>query len=234
MVTAHQSVERALRLLSSFDDAHGELSVSELARAAGIHKSTASRLAAVLERRGYLRRQQDGYRPGTELIRLGAVALGSFDLRDAMRPAMERLSRLTGETVNLAVPDGGEVLNIAEIPSVYILSSSSSWTGRRTAPHAAANGKILLAHGALEMPERLDTYTRRTLTSRRRLLAELAEVRHRGYATARSELEEGLVAVAAPVLDGSGRCVAALSVSGPEFRLSPTAVDRIGRLCASP
>ena len=62
---------------------------------------------------------------------------------------------------------------------------------------------------------------------------ELAEVRRNGYATAVAELEEGLVAVAAPVFDPAGTCVAALSISGPEFRMLPATLDALGRLCAS-
>jgi DNA-binding IclR family transcriptional regulator len=233
--SGHQSVERALAVLSAFDDVRSELGVGELSRSLGLHKSTVSRLAATLERSRFLRRHEDRYRLGTEVVRLGAVALASFDLVATMRPAMERISEHCGETVNLAVADGDWVLNIAEVPSTYILSSSGGWSGRRTAPHAVANGKVLLAYGALELPEGavLERYTSRTITSRAQLAAELALVRDRGYATAVSELEEGLVAVAAPVFDADGRCVAALSVSGPESRLGSEHLERLGKLVSS-
>src|SRR5207302_10961520 len=135
--------------------------------------------------------------------------------------AMEKLSRRTGETVNLAVPDGTDVLNVAEVPSTYILSCSGGWIGRRTKPHAVANGKVLLAYGVLPWPGELERYTARTITRFATLDAELAAVRRDGYATAIAELEEGLVAVAAPVFDPAGACVAALSISGPEFRMRP-------------
>ena len=231
----HQSVERALAVLAAFDDVRAELGVGELSRSLGLHKSTVSRLAATLERSRFLRRHDDRYRLGTEVVRLGAVALASFDLVATMRPAMERISELCGETVNLAVADGDWVLNIAEVPSTYILSSSGGWSGRRTAPHAAANGKVLLAYGALGLPDGavLERYTPRTVTSREELAAELALVRDRGYATAVCELEEGLVAVATPVFDADGRCVAALSVSGPESRLGYEHLERLGRLAGS-
>lgn len=171
-----------------------------------------------------------------ETIRLGSLALSNLDLVAALRPAMEHLARLSGETVNLAVPSGSHVLNVAELPSAFILSSSTGWTGRTTASHAAANGKVLLAFGELALPEsgELERFTPRTVTSRRQLARELLVVRQRGYATAVSELEEGLSAVAAPVFDGNGRCVAALSVSGPEFRLGPDDLENLGPLCATP
>jgi IclR family transcriptional regulator, acetate operon repressor len=229
----YQSAERVLALLKSFDDTRVEQGVAEIARTLGVHKSTASRLAAALERAGFLARSGRRYRLGVEVIRLGSLALRSFDLVATMQPAMEKLSQRTGETVNLAVPHGADVLNVAEVPSTYILSCSGGWIGRRTTPHAVANGKILLAHGALPRPAALQRYTTRTVTSFAALDAELAAVRRDGYATAVAELEEGLVAVAAPVFDPSGACVAALSISGPEFRMRPETLDALGRLCAS-
>ena len=229
----YQSAERVLALLKSFDDTRVELGVAEIARALDVHKSTASRLAAVLARTGFLTRAGRRYRLGVEIIRLGTLALRSFDLVATMQPAMEKLSQRTGETVNLAVPDGADVLNVAEVPSTYILSCSGGWIGRRTRPHAVANGKVLLAYGVLPLPRELERYTSRTITSPAALASELAAVRANGFATAVAELEEGLVAVAAPVFDPAGTCVGALSVSGPEYRMLPETLGRLGRLCAS-
>jgi IclR family transcriptional regulator, acetate operon repressor len=228
----YQSAERALALLTSFDDSRAEIGVTEMAESLGVHKSTASRLAAALERAGFLTRTGKRYRLGTELIRLGALALRGFDVVATTQPAMERLSRQTGETINLAVPDGNDILNVAEIPSTFILGCSGGWTGRRTKPHAAANGKVLLAYGAIGLPRQLERYTEHTITTPGALHEELAAVRRNGYATATAELEEGLVAVAAPVFDGTGACVAALSVSGPAHRIPPERLDEIGKLCA--
>jgi DNA-binding IclR family transcriptional regulator len=229
----YQSAERVLALLKSFDDSRVELGVAELARALGVHKSTASRLAAALERAGFLTRSGRRYRLGVEVIRLGALALRSFDLVATMQPAMEKLSQRTGETVNLAVPDGRDVLNVAEVPSTYILSASGGWIGRRTRPHAVANGKVLLAYGALPPPVSLERFTPQTVTSPDALAAQLEDVRRAGYATAVAELEAGLVAVAAPVFDPAGTCVAALSISGPQYRMAPETLAELGRLCAS-
>jgi IclR family transcriptional regulator, acetate operon repressor len=228
----YQSAERVLALLTSFDDSRPELGVTEMAVLLGVHKSTASRLAAALERAGLLARSGRRYRLGLEVIRLGTLALRSFDFVASMQPAMEKLSQLTGETVNLAVADGCDVLNVAEVPSTYILSCSGGWIGRRTKPHAAANGKVLLAWGVLGVPAALERYTVQTITDPAALSAELETIRRDGYATAVDELEDGLVAVAAPVFDGTGACVAALSVSGPGYRMKPETVGELGRLCA--
>jgi IclR family transcriptional regulator, acetate operon repressor len=229
----YQSAERVLALLTSFDDSRPELGVTEMAALIGVHKSTASRLAAALERAGLLARSGRRFRLGVEAIRLGALALRGFDLLTAMQPAMDRLAQETGETVNLAVPDGADVLNVAEVPSAYILNSSGGWIGRRTTPHAVANGKVLMAHGAIAVPRRLERYTAQTITERDALEAELAKVRRQGYASAVAELEDGLIAVASPVFDNTGACVAALSVSGPAYRMKPEALAELGRLCAA-
>ncbi len=228
----YQSAERALALLTTFDESRTEIGVTEMAESLGVHKSTASRLAAALERAGFLNRAGKRYRLGVELIRLGTLALRSFDVVATMQPAMENLSRHTGETVNLAVPDGADILNVAELPSTYILSCSGGWTGRRTKPHAVANGKVLLAYGAIAVPSQLEQYTEHTITTQGALRDQLAAVRRDGYATATAELEDGLVAVAAPVFDGTGACVAALSVSGPAYRMPPERLDELGKLCA--
>ena len=142
---------------------------------------------------------------GLETIRLGTLALRGLDFVDALRPAMEELSRQTGETINLAIPDGSGILNVAEIPATFILSCSSGWIGRRTRPHAVANGKVLLAYGTIPVPARLERYTEQTITDPAALAAELAAVRADGYATAVGELEDGLVAVATPGLRRDGR-----------------------------
>jgi DNA-binding IclR family transcriptional regulator len=204
-----------------------------MASSLGVHKSTASRLAAALQRAGLLTRSGRRFRLGPEVIRLGTLALRNLDLVALMQPAMDKLSQQTGETVNLAVPDGANILNIAEVPSTYILSCSGGWIGRRTKPHAVANGKVLLAHGAILVPRQLERYTERTITDPEALIAELAAIRRDGYATAVAELEEGLVAVAAPVFDATGACVAALSVSGPGYRMRPDNLAELGKLCAT-
>jgi IclR family acetate operon transcriptional repressor len=222
-----------LALLTSFDESRAELGVTEMAESLGVHKSTASRLAAALHRAGLLTRSGRRFRLGPEVIRLGTLALRNLDLVTMMQPAMDKLSQQTGETVNLAVPYGTSILNVAEVPSTYILSCSGGWIGRRTRPHAVANGKVLLAYGAIPVPAQLERYTEHTITNHDALAAELAAVRSDGYARAVAELEEGLVAVAAPVFDGAGTCVAALSISGPGYRMQPENLDKLGRLCAT-
>lgn len=225
--SAIQSVSRALRILKLFSPDCPALGVMEVARTIGVHKSTASRLMGTLEWEGFLESdpQTGKYRLGLQTVTLANSVGPSGDLRTLVRPAMEELSRTTQETINLTVIQGTECVNLEQIPSPHRIKNIG-WIGRRTPVHCTSTGKAMLAfmspsERAQLLPRRLERYTPRTITRRERLLKELEEIRRRGYAIAQEELEEGLSAVAAPILDKAGKVVAALAVSGPSFRLTP-------------
>jgi DNA-binding IclR family transcriptional regulator len=228
-----QTVDRVLHMLSVFGPARLEIGVGDFASLLGVHKSTASRLAATLAARGFLERPpgRKAFRLGPELGRLGLLALGGRDLIALAQGPMAGLAADTGETVNLAVLDGDAVVNIAQADGPHIIGVGN-WAGRRTKPHCTANGKVLLAFaGAVIENGPLEAFTPRTITSMKKLRAELGQVRRDGWASNLGELEEGLHAVAAPVFDGSGRCRAALSVSGPSYRMPPERLPELARLC---
>ena len=228
-----QTVDRALRLLGTFAEEGEELGVTELAARLQVHKSTVSRLAATLAARGFLERSdREAFRLGPELARLGRLARSGRDLVPLARDEMERLSVESGETVNLAVLEGEEAVNVAQVDGRYIIGVGS-WTGRRTPLHCTANGKVLLAWSDIRLDGELSAFTARTITSPEALRVEVTRVRGLGYATAVGELEEGLHAVAAPVLDRGGRCAAALSVSGPSYRLSARRLESLAAECRS-
>ncbi len=224
---ALQSADRALAILAAFSPDRSSLRVSELARELGLHKSTVSRLLAILQARGLVRRDGNSFAPGPELARLGALAVSSLPLAQVARRPLGRLAEVTGETVNLAVRRGEEAVNVLQVQTTHFVGMTD-WTGRGAPLHATANGKVLLAFGDGPTPARLPALTDRTIVDRSALEAELAEVRRRGYATASEELEIGLVAVAAPVLDSLGACAGAVSVSGPAYRLDP---ERTAEAC---
>ncbi len=224
---AVRSVDRAASLLIALGDSHGEAGVTELARRLGLHKSTASRLLATLQRRGLVEQDEDSgkYRLGLVVIRLAEQAERTLDLRAIAMPELERLARLTHETAGLGVLDADTVRFVAQADGPNLIAVGD-WTGRASTLHANASGKVLLASLAerevLRIVRRgLTRYTERTVTELEPLLAELARARRRGYATAASELEHGLNAVAAPVCDARGQVIAAVEVWGPAFRLSP-------------
>jgi DNA-binding IclR family transcriptional regulator len=232
------AVDKAVGLLKILGDGTPEAGVSELARRLHVHKSTVSRLLTTLERQGLVERNPDTdkYRLGFELVRLAGQVERHGGLVELARPALEALSHAAGETINLALPDGEQVINIYQISSRHLVKDTN-WVGRRTPYHCAANGKALLAwlpeaEVVQRLPARLFAFTLHTLIDRQDLLADLARARQQGYAVANEELEIGLIAIAAPVRDERGEVVAAVSVSGPAYRITPERVPELGRRVA--
>ncbi len=214
----------------------GELGVTELGRRLGVHKATASRLAATLAEHGFVDRDPatERYRLGFGLIGLAGSAMAGLDLVRTARPILEQLAERTRETVNLGVRSGDAVAYIDQVSGNRSVVNVS-WVGLRTGLHTTSNGKVLLAwmdpaERARIMAGPLERATPHTITDPSELEEQLALVRSRGYAQTLEELEEGLNAVAAPVRQGDGEIVAALSVSGPAFRIRPVDLPRIARL----
>ncbi len=225
-----QAVDRAAELLVRIMDSERAQSVGELATGAGLPKSTTSRLLRALEVRGLVQRDgaRGNLRPGPVLQRFARRASPAADLIELTAGALDELAELTGETVNLAVPGPTGVEHLAQRDSRFFLGSAN-WIGRPVPFHAAANGKVFLAFGAARLPRGpLEQLTAHTVVERAQLEAELADVRARGFATAAEELEPGLLAVAAPVRDQTGAVVAAISVSAPVLRLTPSALAARG------
>jgi DNA-binding IclR family transcriptional regulator len=227
-----ETVDRALQMLQAFDRDTRELSVGELAAVLQVHHSNASRLAATLALRGFLERAPDSdrYRIGPELRRLGLLGFAGQDLLSEARAVMNRLAEEIHETVALSTLDGYEAVDIVEVPGPHVIGARP-WLGRHFPLHATSDGKVFLAFA--EPPERdvLRALTGNTITDPEILKREIDEVRRRGWAQARSEVEEGLCGVAAPVFDAAGHCVAALDISGPDYRMSPQVLLDLGETC---
>ena len=224
------TVDRAAQLLALVldPDAEAERGLGELAAAAELPKSTASRLLATLEQHGLVEQEGErgGFRPGP-VIQRHAGRARERRLRELAEGPMAVLAEHTGETINLAVPGDGGVHHVAQTDGRHFLGTTQ-WIGRNVPYHCTANGKVLLAAGAAQLPSgHLEPLTSRTIVDRRVLDMQLATIREDGFAVAAEELELGLSAVAAPVFDSGGRVVAALSVSGPTLRLSPRRVAEL-------
>jgi DNA-binding IclR family transcriptional regulator len=228
-----QSVDRALRILLTFETEGQEVGVGEIATLLDVHKSTASRLAATLSAHGLLERvpESERFRLGPQLGRLGMLATRGRDLVEVARKPMADLAAETGETVTLSVRHGDEMATVAQVDTRYVVGVQN-WLGRRTPLHCTSDGKVLLAFGQADLSRgSLVALTDRTITHRDELERQLAETRANGWASAIGEVEEGLNGAAAPVLDASGNCRAAVSVSGPAYRVPPKDVPRLGGLC---
>lgn len=226
-----QSVDRAISILEVLAS-EGEVGVTELARELGVHKSTAFRLVAALERRDLVEQQtgRGKYRLGTGILRLAGATTSRLDLVQESRTVTRALAQRTGETVNIAVLSDGAALYMDQVAGSSALQPHN-WVGQRIPLHATSNGKILLstldrADVARQVPV-LRAYTANTITTLDALMRELDEICQRGYAIAIDELEIGLTAIAAPVHNIQGAVVASVSISGPTFRLDARKVPQM-------
>jgi IclR family transcriptional regulator, acetate operon repressor len=214
-MTGAQSIDRAAQLLVLVVEGDGATSVGELAERSGLPKSTVSRAVSALERRGLL--QRDGarrsVRPGPVLLGLARRGVPDADLVDLAGPILEGLGEASGETINLAVPTPLGVEHLAQVDSRHFIGSTN-WLGRRVEYSTTAVGKVFAAFGAA--PPELAVSE-----------AVLEAVRARGYGIAVGELEPGLAAMAAPVRAANGDTIAALSISGPDHRLTTTRISEL-------
>jgi DNA-binding IclR family transcriptional regulator len=230
-----QSVDRAIAAMEILAR-EGWAGVTEIARELDIHKSTVFRLLSTLERRGIVEQHSETqkYRLGFGMVRLASSVRASLDLVRAARPVCDRLSLETDETVNVAVLEGHEVVNIHQV-NLSTSRVSVDWLGSHTSLHCTSSGKVFLAHLPPRMVDELlrnglPRFTDRTITDREQLDHELELVRQDGFAMTFEELEEGMNAVAAPIRGPDGSLVASVSVSGPSYRLEPRRLEQAAEL----
>lgn len=226
------SVANASRLLKQFSSRERELGVSELARRLDLGKSTVHRLMVTLASE-HLLEQDPGsgkYRLGLAMYDLGAAVTTHLDLHEAVLPPMEKLRNLTGETVQVAVLDGREVVYVERLDSPHTLRLFLE-VGRRNAAHSTSTGKCLLAFRSdqdldkLFRGWKLEAKTPRTITDHDRLRKELSRVRRQGYSLNEEESELGVMSVAAPIRDASATVNAAISAAGPVTRMRPSLAE---------
>jgi DNA-binding IclR family transcriptional regulator len=229
------AVDKAMALLNAFGgDAVVGVGVSELARRAGLSKSTAFRLLSMLQANGAVERAGNAYRLGRMIQDLGAGQESEWHrrIRDALTPYLADLYEFTKQTVHLAVLQGTEVIYLNKLYG-HLQVRSPSRIGGRAPAYCTAVGKVLLAydHAAAEETIRgqLRQWTPSTITDPDMLRTELAAIRRTNLAFDREELLGGLNCVAAPVLGPGARPVAALSVSGPSGHFAPEAQANVLR-----
>lgn len=225
-----QAVERAISVLDCFSTGEAQLGLSQLATRANLPTSTAYRIAQALVRGGLLERQgRDGYRVSAGMVALVRPVLSRLRV-DAAAPMLYKLAARTKLTVSLGVAGERDFITVisARPPAGYcpdqLPAEHEPW-------HASALGKVMLAFGrsgtggVLRCRDGLERYTERTITSPDDLLAEVAEIRRRGFATVDGERQPGVRAVAVPVF-GSSRdlAVAAMGVQSVAEQLTDQAV----------
>jgi IclR family acetate operon transcriptional repressor len=221
-----QSVRRVFDLLELIADGGGAQGISQLSTDSGLPVPTIHRLLRTLTASGYVRQDPSRrYALGPRLIRLGNLAGRAFG--SWSRPLLTRLVEATGETANLAVLEGAEVVYLTQAPSPHSVRMFTE-PGRRVLAHCTGVGKALLAElppdevTRLVAPTGMPANTPHTITDIEVLLGELAAVRERGYALDDGEQELGVRCVAVAVPHADART--AVSISGPSGRIHDDAV----------
>ncbi len=225
-----QSVARAVDILRCFEEAE-TLGISEIATKMQLNKSTTFGLVTTLAATGLLEQEAETsrYRLGLELFRLGNRV--SPGLRRLVSQELDGLLAVVEETVNYVQPEGGNVVYLVKKESPHSMRICTQ-IGQRLPMYCTAVGKAILAFTPEPEGSRITggfdykAFTKNTVSSESALLQDLAQIGRDGYAVEREELEYGLVCVAAPILDITGRAVAAVSCSGPVGRMTDVKIQQ--------
>lgn len=226
-----RAVEHALDVLDAINALNGQAGVSEISRQTGLSKAAVHHLLATLVERRFVSQDAETsqYRLGWALYELGSSVVHGLKLERAAGPHLAWLAAHTGESALLSILSEEELLYVAsaEAPRAVRMVATS---GRRSALHATASGKVLLAFCEdQELVDRITTrtlprWTSTTITQPSRIKSDLAKVRANGYSTCWEEREVGLCSVAIPIRDFTGHVVAALALAGPAGRLNEETV----------
>jgi DNA-binding IclR family transcriptional regulator len=231
-----QVLDRALAALAALSNSASDCSLAELCPALGLHKSTAHRLMMVLEQhRLVVKNPETGrYRLGLRLYELGSRAIDGLDLRGRARPYLDRLQERFGETVFFCILDEGQVFYVDKVESQRSVRTACT-VGSRAPAYCTAVGKAMLSElpdtevAAIVRKSGLKAITANTITTLARLKNELRAVRSRGYAIDEEEKEEGLRCVGAVVHAHSRKLSAAMSISGPAFRMTKERIPEVAQ-----
>ena len=230
-----QSVSHALNVLESFTRTEDELGVTELSERLGLHKNNVFRLLATLEHRGYIEQNKttENYRLGAKTLQLGAIFIEQRECRRQARPNLETLMEASGETAVVAVLRGDKVIFMDSVETGKTVRAVSR-IGAMIPAHCTAVGKVLLAAlPAVEIerlyPEmNLPPLTGKSLKTRDLLLGELKMIAEQGLAYEREEADPDVRSIAAPVMDFSGKVIAAVGIVAPAHRLMEEGLEKGG------
>jgi DNA-binding IclR family transcriptional regulator len=219
-----QVIDRVAALLDALAAGPDSQSLKLLSAETGLHPSTAYRILDALGAHGLVERTTTGqYRLGVKLLRLGSKVRENVDMLREAKPIMEALRSELGETVNLTVREGDEVVYVERAVPARMMRVEQL-IGSRAPLHVTAVGKLFLAEGGEKACRQyakrsgLPRFTPNTLTQPNRLWAEAEECQRNGYALDNEEAELGVACIGVPIRDASGKMVAGLSVSAPRER----------------
>lgn len=232
-----QSIARALAILEELAGSDDGLTLTELARRVRLPPSSTHRILTTLQRRRFVRFEQAsmGWFVGVQAFAVGNGFARSRDVVALALPHMRQLMADTGETVNLFMLDGDEVICMAQIQSQQMVRAISR-PGGGMGLHRSAAGKMMLAHmpaqeaAAIVGRRGLTRYTEHTITDPAELDRELHLIRESGMSIDNEEFSIGLRCIAAPVYDDTGSVHAAISIAGPATRITEARVVSLGAL----
>ena len=227
---------KVIQIFELLDQAPGGLLLREIVTSTRINKSTAYRFLAHLESEGYVFRDSDGYyMVGPKLAKLGSGANYQATLCRASAGVLEQLRTETGETVNLAVLDGSEMLYLSVFESLHTFRMVSE-VGKRRPLYCTALGKAVLAYLPPEQQRkiivatRFERFTPHTICSAEELGKDLHKIHRRGYALDDEETVVGARCIAVPIVNRDHKVIGGISVSGPVVRVSKPRVSEFASL----
>ena len=228
---------KGIAVIRAFTREHPAPTLSDIARSAAIPAATARRCLLTLEDLGYVTRHGRSFLLRPKVLELGAAYLDSMDIEHLTKTHLEELARKTGDSAAMSVLDGNEIVYVART-SVRTLLRLEAHVGSRFPAHATSMGRVLLAGLSAERLQhyfataRLEALTDRTVCDPGELRTLIDECRRSGYSAVADELAYGVVALAVPVLDQSGRVVASLNSSSHSGKITRVKLvrDRLGML----
>lgn len=229
------ALRRGLSVLRLFSRNRRIVTLPEIVRELGVPRATAFRLAHTLEADGYLQRapHSNAFQLGLNVLSLGFEYLGSMDLLDIARPALEDLRDRLDLSVHMGVRDNTDVVYLISLPSQHRLRSNVS-VGTRSPAHANSIGRATLFDLSLSELRslyrgvKMERFSEQTPTTVDALYKRLEEERQRGYVSWRSAIIPGIATVSAPIRDREGRITAALNIS--DYESLPVMQDQDGRV----
>jgi IclR family acetate operon transcriptional repressor len=226
-----RSLERALHVLAVLEESGAAIGVTDLGRASKLSKATVLRIVSVLEQYGYAEKRQGRYRLGAAVLPLAQAYVLGNELTRVALPVLQELAQTTEETASLFVRLGFKRILIERIeglrPLRFVLP-----IGERLPLHVGSGKVLAAAMPEAELHRMLDELGEMRLVSgeplaRQELLAQLERVRRQGYAVSLGERMQGIVSVAAPVIDADGATVAAVSLAGAKERMTPETIEGV-------
>ena len=215
-----KSIEKCFVILDCLQSRQHLMTLEEITQATGFKKTTCFRLLKTLRTLGVveLSPATKKYQYGPRLAAIGLSALKTMNLRQAALPILQQLRDETGETINLTILSGSEILYVERIMSDYLVNVNVN-IGDRLPVYCASMGKVILAYLSEGRLERIlssitfDKKTDNTIVTRSTLVRELEKIKRDGFAINDEELEKGLRAVAAPIFNYAGEAFAATNIA---------------------